>query len=52
MWDIETRQVGMYLLDQVCEECGAVATAPTEIDACDYCQLMNINVMYVEDSKS
>jgi len=27
--------VGMYLLDQVCIECGAVATAPTEIDACD-----------------
>jgi len=25
----------MYLLDQVCIECGAVATAPTEIDACD-----------------
>jgi hypothetical protein len=35
MWDIETRQVGMYLLDQVCTECGAMATAPTEIDACD-----------------
>lgn len=35
MWDTETRQVGMYLLDQVCEECGAVATAPTEIDGCD-----------------
>jgi hypothetical protein len=25
----------MYLLDQVCDECGAVATAPTEIDGCD-----------------
>ena len=35
MWDTETRQVGMYLLDQVCTECGAMATAPTEIDACD-----------------
>ena len=35
MWDNETRQVGMYLLDQVCDECGAVATAPTEIDGCD-----------------
>jgi hypothetical protein len=35
MWDSETRQVGMYLLDQVCDECGAIATAPTEIDGCE-----------------
>lgn len=32
MWDEETRAVGWYDLRQECKECGAIATAPTEID--------------------
>lgn len=35
MWDEETRAVGWYDLRQECKECGAVATAPTEIDGCE-----------------
>ena len=32
MWDQETRTVGWYDLKQICKSCGAIATAPTEID--------------------
>jgi hypothetical protein len=32
MWDEETRTVGWYDLRQECKLCGAIATAPTEID--------------------
>ena len=32
MWDEETRSVGWYDLRQECIDCGAIATAPTEID--------------------
>ena len=32
MWDEETRTVGWYDLRQECKQCGAIATAPTEID--------------------
>lgn len=32
MWDEDTRAVGWYDLRQECKQCGAIATAPTEID--------------------
>jgi hypothetical protein len=32
MWDEEDRTIGWYDLRQECKECGAIATAPTEID--------------------
>lgn len=32
MWDEEDRTVGWYDLKQECKECGAISTAPTEID--------------------
>lgn len=32
MWDQEDRTIGWYDLTQTCVECGAIATAPTEID--------------------
>ncbi len=35
VWDKEDRTIGMYLLEQTCEMCGAIATAPTEIDGND-----------------
>ena len=35
MWDKESRSVGWYDLRQQCHSCGAVSTAPTEIDGCD-----------------
>ena len=35
VWDKEERTIGMYSLDQTCASCGAIATAPTEIDGCD-----------------
>lgn len=35
MWDEETRAVGWYDLKQQCHTCGAISTAPTEIDGCD-----------------
>jgi hypothetical protein len=35
IWDKEDRTIGMYLLEQTCVECGAIATAPTEVDGCE-----------------
>lgn len=35
MWDKDSRSVGWYDLRQQCHSCGAVSTAPTEIDGCD-----------------
>jgi len=32
IWDQETKEVGMYMLDQECVECGTITTAPTPID--------------------
>lgn len=32
MWDEQTRAVGWYDLRQECAMCGAISTAPTEID--------------------
>ena len=32
MWDEEDRTVSWYDLQQECKMCGALATAPTEID--------------------
>ena len=35
MWDEGTRTVSWYDLRQECKVCGAVTTAPTDIDGCD-----------------
>jgi hypothetical protein len=35
MWDEETRAVSWYDLRQECKICGAITTAPTDIDGCD-----------------
>lgn len=31
-FDPETYTIGMYLLEMICTECGAICTAPTPLD--------------------